>query len=539
MKLFKIAKEYILMYKFQFAMYFFLSIIASVISIIMPYLSGEFIDNLILSKNRMVLGKYCAIFMFFTIWKITVGYWLSILYVKMQARMAYRFNMEVIKHIQDCSITYIKKQNITYLNNKVNNDCNAIIIYCLNTIQEIVIHIVTFIFPVLLLIYINYKLLCVCLMFLSLYVVAYFILRKKIFKLNFEVSEHTNLYFARLQEQLNYSVFARLFGIRNDLNERITKVYTNLEASLKKKQKLGYFYTGIDEIIRLCCNLFIYLYGGISIISGTFTVGQYTMFISYFNMLMATVRFFFDFGKNYQNTMVSYNRVVHILNEQSCSDGSENVSDIQEIVVKNWNVVIGNKEILDNFNLHLKKGKVYGIIGGNGSGKTTLLNSLLGVYNEHARGQIYYNDTNMEHANMDFIRRHKIGLVEQDPNFFCDSIAYNIFFRHKITKSETDEIEKWLNYFDIYYLAKYINEDLDFQILSGGEKQKLAFIRAAIKNPEIFFLDEPTSAVDKNGKLKMVEYINMIKSESIVIWISHDEQIIRWCDEVVKVTGIT
>ena len=78
-----------------------------------------------------------------------------------------------------------------------------------------------------------------------------------------------------------------------------------------------------------------------------------------------------------------------------------------------------------------------------------------------------------------------------------------------------------------------MNKMLDCNNLSGGEKQKISFIRAIIKSPNVLILDEPTSSIDKTGKQKMLEYLKKIKDSSIIIIISHDNEVLSNCDMIV------
>ena len=205
--------------------------------------------------------------------------------------------------------------------------------------------------------------------------------------------------------------------------------------------------------------------------------------------------------------------------------------------VRNLKKVYNNKIVLDVDNLNFQEGKIYAIVGPNGSGKTTLLN-ILNLLEKPDEGQIFFYDqeiTNKSNSDTLEIRR-KITLVNQDPFLFhstvYDNIAYGLKIRSIPSKVQKSRIRSALN---IVGLSGF--KDRKANQLSGGEAQRVVIARALVIEPEVLFLDEPTTNVDQKHIDVVERIIKKIKKEikTTVIFTTHDlSQAYRLADEVIS-----
>ncbi|HAJ32925.1 MAG TPA: ABC transporter ATP-binding protein [Candidatus Atribacteria bacterium] len=205
--------------------------------------------------------------------------------------------------------------------------------------------------------------------------------------------------------------------------------------------------------------------------------------------------------------------------------------------VRNLKKVYNNKIVLDVDNLNFQEGKIYAIVGPNGSGKTTLLN-ILNLLEKPNEGQIFFYDqeiTNKSNSDTLEIRR-RITLVNQDPFLFhstvYDNIAYGLKIRSIPPKVQKSRIRSALN---IVGLSGF--KDRKANQLSGGEAQRVVIARALVIEPEILFLDEPTTSMDQKHIDVVERIIKKIKKEikTTVIFTTHDlSQAYRLADEVIS-----
>lgn len=173
--------------------------------------------------------------------------------------------------------------------------------------------------------------------------------------------------------------------------------------------------------------------------------------------------------------------------------------------------------ILKEINLQLERGKIHAIIGPSGVGKSVLLR-LLNLLEEPTSGEIYFNEKALKENNYLELQR-RMTLVFQKPALFNTSVYENVAYGLKIRKenrgSVIEKVEKALK---VVGLKDY--EHKRARNLSGGEKQRVAIARAMVLEPEILFLDEPTSDLDPRNVAiieELIKYINREFKTTIVI----------------------
>lgn len=263
---------------------------------------------------------------------------------------------------------------------------------------------------------------------------------------------------------------------------------------------------------------------------------MFTVIIKYFNLIINSIRYFFNLGKDYQEQLASYARLEEYLNIKEEYNGKLRLKEINSICIKNVNFLYKDKIIFNNFNYEFYKGNIYCIKGKNGSGKSTLINLIIGLLTDEFDGQILYNDLNLKEIDIYNTRKKLIGVVELEPILLNDTILKNITLENESNLCDINNIIEQLN-MDSYIssLKEGVNTIIDernFNI-SGGEKQKIAIIRALLKHPEVLIFDEPTSALDKASKKSFIKMIERFKNNSIIIIVTHNNDFLEISNHII------
>jgi ABC-type multidrug transport system ATPase subunit len=191
--------------------------------------------------------------------------------------------------------------------------------------------------------------------------------------------------------------------------------------------------------------------------------------------------------------------------------------------------------ILNNFNLSLKKNNIYGIYGLSGSGKTSLLNILVGFIKPQ-KGKIYYNNQLQIHNKIS--TKYNISFLSQNPTILDENIIINSTLRFSNTIEDINKIEFYLNKFNLRRFLKYkfINDSSNQSIknMSGGEKQRISFIRSIINNPDLLILDEPASSLDSKNAQKIFNFLRNYKKDRIIVVTSHKNSEKKFFDKVIN-----
>lgn len=188
----------------------------------------------------------------------------------------------------------------------------------------------------------------------------------------------------------------------------------------------------------------------------------------------------------------------------------------------------GDKEVLKDLCMNIKKNKITAIIGPSGCGKSTLLTTLNLMIQENGgsfSGEILFKDKYILSYEKDSIRRN-IGMVFQEPTPFPFSIYKNltyapIYYGIK-DKKQLDEIVK--STLKEAGLFEEITEDLDMIAtnLSGGQQQRLCIARALTSDPEVLLLDEPCSALDIKNIQNIEDMLLKFSQNYTIVIVTHN-----------------
>ncbi len=186
--------------------------------------------------------------------------------------------------------------------------------------------------------------------------------------------------------------------------------------------------------------------------------------------------------------------------------------------VENLSKEIKNARILNNINLNLNKGKIYGFRGKNGSGKTMLFRALCGLI-KPTEGRVEI-DGQVLGENISF--PESVGVVIEYPGFLPNLSGYENLkliseISNKVGAKEIKEI--------ISAVGLDPEDKKKFKKYSLGMKQRLGIAQALMENPELIILDEPTNALDSDAVLLIKELlINMKNNNKLILLASHDKE---------------
>lgn len=197
-----------------------------------------------------------------------------------------------------------------------------------------------------------------------------------------------------------------------------------------------------------------------------------------------------------------------------------------KIEVVNFTKTIGSVNVLENVNVTLESGRIYGVVGKNGSGKTMLLRALAGLILPTS-GEVRV-DGKVLGKDISFPER--LGILLEKPSFLPHLTGYeNLKLLAKIRKIAGDEkIQSLMALFNLDWKA-----DKKFRKYSLGMKQKLGIIQAVMEDPEILILDEPFNALDE-GSVEIVRKMlkDLKEKQKLIVMTSHHKEDIELlCDQ--------
>ena len=196
----------------------------------------------------------------------------------------------------------------------------------------------------------------------------------------------------------------------------------------------------------------------------------------------------------------------------------------------------GDKKAVDNLNLHIKPGEIYGFIGHNGAGKTTTLKSVVGIL-QFDEGEILINGKSVRTAPLDCKR--DIAYIPDNPDLydFMTGIKYLNFIADIFKVSVADRQERIHKYADLFELTADLAQPI--AAYSHGMKQKLAIIAAWLHRPKLIIMDEPFVGLDpKASHLLKGMMRDVCDAGSAIFFSTHVLEVAeKLCDKVAIIKG--
>lgn len=193
--------------------------------------------------------------------------------------------------------------------------------------------------------------------------------------------------------------------------------------------------------------------------------------------------------------------------------------------------------LIENTSLKIFKGEIVGVFGRSGSGKTTLLNILLNLI-EPDLGKITLDEKEITEENKNAFLK-LVGYVTQEPYVFNGTLLENIAIgqeENQIDLSRIQELSEEIGFTEVIHNFEqgwHSSTGNGGRKLSGGQKQKLALIRALYNQPQLLILDEASNQLDQENEKKILTYLKRLSEDQnlTVLLISHDQKVLTFCDK--------
>jgi ATP-binding cassette, subfamily B, multidrug efflux pump len=269
------------------------------------------------------------------------------------------------------------------------------------------------------------------------------------------------------------------------------------------------------------------------------TIGTVISFTLWVHMLYRPIRQLADKFNILQRGIVRAERVFNTLDTdlQIQNNGELRTCDFEQpIAFKHvWFAYKDEDWVLRDINLTIAPNSTVAFVGATGAGKSSIIN-LLSRFYEHQKGDIKIGEVDIQSLHLDFLRKN-ISVVLQDVFLFSESIHQNITLGNEdITREEVVKAAKIVGAHD--FIMKLPN-NYDYQVgerggvLSVGQRQLLAFIRAFVYNPQILILDEATSSVDNESEELIQRATEKLTVGRTSIVIAHRLSTIQRADQIV------
>jgi ATP-binding cassette subfamily B protein len=289
-----------------------------------------------------------------------------------------------------------------------------------------------------------------------------------------------------------------------------------------------------ESVIQSIMTVIFYMLGGYFVCKDKMSVGSVLAFITYSGNVTGPITILISIRLIIAQIKPSFKRLYEFWQiEPEKTEGDRLETFFEELCIENLCFGYGKRRVLKNISFTIYPGEKVALVGANGSGKSTLLQLMLGLYLPQ-KGEIYVNDQTISNLNIEEYRT-LFSTVSQAPHLFQETVRENLDPYKRYTDKKILEYFSKFNMDDVYEHLPY---GLDTVVgvsasnLSGGEKQKLALLRAVLENTPILILDECTSNYDRESEEWLFsEGLSLLRDRS-VIFVTHQPQYLQYFDKV-------
>ena len=302
----------------------------------------------------------------------------------------------------------------------------------------------------------------------------------------------------------------------------INKHFSELVISMAKRQQLA---SPMSEFLGITAVAIILVFGGTLEAKGLINGAGFIAFIAAFSQITRPLRSFIDQFANINQGVAAGERIFTIIDAESEVKDREDAVEFdglkESIELRNVHFSYdGEREVINNVNITIKKGQTIALVGPSGGGKSTL-SELIPRFYDVKSGDILFDGKSIKEYTQESLRS-KMSIVSQETVLFNDSIEGNILMGRPTATH--DEVINACKVANAHGFITEASDGYDTNIgdrgtkLSGGQRQRLSIARAVLKNPEILILDEATSALDtESEKLVQDALTNLLKGRTSIV----------------------
>lgn len=432
-------------------------------------------------------------------------------------------------HINSFKMKYFDNEPVGKLVTRSVSDIESIASIFSQGLFMIISDVLKMIIVIIFMLIVNWKITGIVLVIMPIILIATNIFNRKMKGAFNEVRNEVANLNTFVQERLTGMKIVQLFNREAIELEKFKEINQKHNVAwLKNILYNSIFFPIADIISNISIGLVVY-FGALWIINGDAdtSIGQLIAFNMYISMLYNPLRQIADKFNVMQMGIVAADRVFEILEkdddvqdngtvEATHFKGFIQLKDVRFSYIK-------NEEVLKGINLEVQPGETIAIVGSTGAGKSTIIN-LLNRFYEINSGEISIDNRNINDYTLESLRK-QIAIVLQDVFLFADTIYNNITLHNEaITREDVITAAKKIGVHDF---IMSLPEGYDYNVkergvmLSSGQRQLIAFLRAYVSNPSILILDEATSSIDTHSEELIQKATETITKDRTSIVIAH------------------
>lgn len=450
---------------------------------------------------------------------------------------------QLFSHITKLRLKFFDRNPIGMLVTRAVSDMETIAQIFSQGMLSIIGDILVLVFALTMMFIINWQLTFIILIPVPILIIATNVFKKAIKRSFQDVRKEVGALNTFVQERITGMSLVKVFG----REKREAKAFSEIndrhkKANIRSIWAYSIFFPVVEILSGLSLGLLIlYTLSRVDNPGADFgeLAGQLTAFIMFINMIYRPIRMLADKFNTLQMGLVGAERVFKILDtdETIVNNGSVTKHEFEgSLQFRNvWFAYNNEDYVLKNLNFDVEAGETVAFVGATGAGKTSIIN-LLGRFYEFQKGEIKIDGEDIREIELTLLRDN-ISVVLQDVFLYSGSIHDNVTLGNpNISREQVIEASKLVGAHDF---IERLPDGYDFNVkergglLSVGQRQLIAFIRAYVYQPKILILDEATSSIDSESELLIQNAIDKLTKGRTSIVIAHRLSTIKNANRII------
>ena len=505
-----------------------------------PYLIKETVDTYITQKDSN--GLLINIVFMFAVLLIEVLLRFAFIYYAnwVGQHIIKDIRAKIFRHILQFKMSYFDTNSVGKLVTRVVSDIETIAAFFSAGVFTIVSDVLQMFTVAALMFYFDWRLALIALAVLPILIYATSIFQKAIKATFQEVRNQVANLNGFVQERVTGMKIVQLFNRENIEYKKFKEINNkHKEAHVKTIWYFSIFFPIAEILSSIGIGLIVW-YGSKQVIGGSVPgLGTVMAFVQMAQMLFRPLRQIADKFNQLQMGIVSGQRVFKVIDTQSSivKNGTIKATDLKgDIRFKDVRFsYLKNEEVLKGISFDVKSGQTIAIVGATGAGKSTIIN-LINRFYEIDSGLICIDNIPLKEYALESLR-NQVAVVLQDVFLFSDSILNNITLKNNLITQQ--EVEKAAKQIGIHNFIMTLPGGYQYNVkergvmLSSGQRQLIAFLRAYVSKPSILILDEATSSVDAHAEKMIQHATETITKGRTSIVIAHRLATIKQADKII------
>ncbi|REE80531.1 ATP-binding cassette, subfamily B, MsbA [Lutibacter oceani] len=540
LKIFSRLMSFAKIYRWEFIISTLAAILLSLVSVAKPILLQEIVNTYFEEKDKEGILYFSLLMCGFLLAEVLLQFLFIYKVNWLGQHIIKDIRIKLQNHMLQFKMAYFDKSSVGKLVTRLVSDTETIAQFFGQGLFMIISDILKMFVVAVVMLFMNWKLAIIAFTILPILIYATKLfqiaiksafqeVRTQVANLNGFVQERvTGMNIVQLfnREKLEYQNFVKI----NDKHKK---------AHIRTVWYYSIFFPIAEILSSIAVGLMVW-FGGLDIVdSGITNAGEIIAFIMMSQMLFRPLRQIADKFNTLQMGMVAGNRVFEVLDTESqiTKTGTVEATHFKgDIAFKNVHFsYIQGEEVLKGLSFNVNAGETVAIVGATGAGKSTIIN-LVNRFYEINSGEICIDDHNIEQYTLQSLR-NQIAVVLQDVFLFSDTIFNNIVLNKEgVTLNDVKNAAKEIGIHDfIMTLPGNYNYNVKERgaMLSAGQRQLIAFLRAYISDPSVLILDEATSSIDSYSEKLIQEATDKITKHQTSIIIAHRLTTIKNADRII------